>query len=302
MEVVNGDFLGGGIVLAVAAVLWIVYLVPTLWRKHNFDATEKNAVRLNQTIRALVETSETPQELRVEATARAVAQQQRVLRKAEAEAQRQLRAATLKALPAEIQTARILAHRRRERRAATTLLLGSLGVTGWGAFALATAGAWGFLAGGIVGLLVSVTILRNINAGRTRDAIVTRGEERDVRRRIPERETTAQGWQPATVPAPLTSRAGSLARTTVDAELAAAQRRRNAAIDAAVAAATGTPQLGAESARPTPQQTSRPAAPVSPSRTSGIAHDRLAAMGKVGDTGDVAIDLTDALRRRRTGS
>jgi hypothetical protein len=301
----NGDFLGGGVILAIAAVLWLVYLVPTLWRRHNFDATERNAVRLNQTIRALVETSETPHELRVEATARAVAQQQRVLRKAEAEARHQLRAATLRTLSPEVQAARVLQLRKRDRRTASLLLFGSLAVVAWGTFTLVTNGQWGFMAGGGVGVIAATMILRNVAPGRGREAVAVRAEAKPARRNIPASQAQRDtGWVPASTPAPMTARAGSLARSTVDAQRAREQRLRNAAIDAAVAAQT--------QARPTVARPATAVAPVVPAavastpavapRTPAVARERLASMGLVGDTGDVELDLTEVLRRRRTGS
>jgi hypothetical protein len=300
----NGDFLGGGVIFAVAAVLWLVYLVPTLWRRHTFDATERNAVRLNQTIRALVETSETPHELRVEATARAVAQQQRVLRKAEAEARHQLRAATLRSLSPEVQAARVLQFRKRDRRTASLLLCGSLAVVAWGTYTLVASGQWGFIAGGGVGVIAATMILRNIAPGRGREAVAVRTEAAPARRNIPASQSQRHtSWVPASIPAPMTSRAGSLARSTVDAQRAREQRLRNAAIDAAAAAQT--------QARPAVARPATPVAPVVPTaastsavapRTPAVARERLASMGLVGDTGDVELDLTEVLRRRRTGS
>lgn len=46
--------------LVLAAGLWLVYLVPNWLRRREFEATERNAVRLQQTIRVLAETSEGP--------------------------------------------------------------------------------------------------------------------------------------------------------------------------------------------------------------------------------------------------
>lgn len=295
----NGDFLGGGVVLAIAAVLWVVYLVPTLWRRHNFDATEKNAVRLNQTIRALVATTEAPQELRVEASARGVAEQRRVLRKVEAEARHQVRAATLRSLSPEIQAARLVEQRKRERRMASGVMLGSLAVVGWGTFSLFSAGQWGFLAGGLIGFSVSVSvmILRNAAPGRGRE-FVAREQETPVRRNIPaERTRQRAGWTPAQVPAPLTARPGSLARSTVDAQRAQEQLRRNAAIDAAVAAQTRSVAQVAPTATPVAPARQAPA-----TQAPAVVRERLASMGHVGDTGEVELDLAEVLRRRRTGS
>jgi len=63
--------LGGGVLLAVAAALWLVYLVPNWLRRSEYLATERNAVRLQQTIRVLAETAETPEAVRLETAAKA---------------------------------------------------------------------------------------------------------------------------------------------------------------------------------------------------------------------------------------
>jgi hypothetical protein len=73
------DVIGGGVLVAAAAGLWIAYLLPSWLRRRQYLATERNAVRLQQTLRILAETAETPEAVRVEATAREVAAQQRIL-------------------------------------------------------------------------------------------------------------------------------------------------------------------------------------------------------------------------------
>lgn len=80
------DVWGGGLVVVAAAALWLVYLIPTWLRRREYLATERNAVRLQQTLRILAETAEVPEEVRVEANARTVVEQQRMLREAEARA------------------------------------------------------------------------------------------------------------------------------------------------------------------------------------------------------------------------
>lgn len=80
------DVIGGGLLVAVAAALWIAYLLPNWLRRRQYMATERNAVRLQQTLRILAETAETPEAVRVEATAREVAAQQRILQQREATA------------------------------------------------------------------------------------------------------------------------------------------------------------------------------------------------------------------------
>src|SRR6188472_2909914 len=87
-----GDGVGGGVLLALAAGLWLVYLIPTWLRRREYLATERNALRLQQTLRVLAETAEVPVAIRAEATARSVVQQQRTLRQAQQLAMREARA------------------------------------------------------------------------------------------------------------------------------------------------------------------------------------------------------------------
>lgn len=92
------DVIGGGVLVAAAAALWIAYLLPSWLRRRQYLDTERNAVRLQQTLRILAETSETPEEVRVEATAREVAVQQRILHEHEETARLEAEAAELLAI------------------------------------------------------------------------------------------------------------------------------------------------------------------------------------------------------------
>ncbi len=78
----GGQVLGGGVIVLVAALLWLVYLLPSLASRRQYDAAERNAVRLNQALRVLAETSETPEEVRLELNARTALAQQRLARRA----------------------------------------------------------------------------------------------------------------------------------------------------------------------------------------------------------------------------
>lgn len=66
----TGSALGGGVIFVVAAVLWAVVLVPAWVRRREYRVSERNAIRLQRTLRVLAETAELPEEVRVEATAR----------------------------------------------------------------------------------------------------------------------------------------------------------------------------------------------------------------------------------------
>lgn len=80
-----------GIALVLVALLWVGILAPGWVREHNARSSQRNAIRLQQTLRAMAETSETPEVVELEAKARTVRAKQRELkqvRKIEAEAHR----------------------------------------------------------------------------------------------------------------------------------------------------------------------------------------------------------------------
>ena len=70
---------GTAILIAVAAGLWLLYLVPMWRRRSEYLATERNAVRLQQTLRIMAQTTELPEAVRAEMTAREIASQERSL-------------------------------------------------------------------------------------------------------------------------------------------------------------------------------------------------------------------------------
>ena len=51
--------MGTTLTFIVAGILWLVYLVPALRRNREFDATEKNAIRLQQALRTFAQSTET---------------------------------------------------------------------------------------------------------------------------------------------------------------------------------------------------------------------------------------------------
>lgn len=89
----GGQVVGGGVIVVVAVALWLVYLVPAWHGRHQYDATERDAVRLGRTLRALAETSQAPQEVQVELDVRGAADAQRVLRREQAAQQKTQRRA-----------------------------------------------------------------------------------------------------------------------------------------------------------------------------------------------------------------
>ncbi|MCU1425837.1 MAG: hypothetical protein JWM51_2128, partial [Microbacteriaceae bacterium] len=121
---------------ALAAGLWLVYLVPSWLKRREYLATEKNAVRLQQTLRVLAESAEVPVEVHAETSARSVASLQRSLRQqqelAEAVAKARVaavaRSATRKvveaqpALAAVVSSVSVASRRLRRTRAVTGII------------------------------------------------------------------------------------------------------------------------------------------------------------------------------------
>ncbi|MFS0868090.1 large exoprotein, partial [Microbacterium sp. 179-B 1A2 NHS] len=103
--------LGGGVIVLVAVLLWLVYLLPSWHSRHQYHAAERNAVRLNQALRVLAETSETPTEVHLELNARTALAQQRLARRAQVEQE----SASLEAARAELAAAKAQAVLDRER-------------------------------------------------------------------------------------------------------------------------------------------------------------------------------------------
>lgn len=102
----GSGMLGGGVMFLVIALLWGAVLVPAWFRRREFIAAERNAIRLQRTLRVLAETAELPDEVRIEATAREALAHERLLRTAqkrqEAEREANLAAARAEQVRAEI--------------------------------------------------------------------------------------------------------------------------------------------------------------------------------------------------------
>ncbi len=256
---------GGGIMLAIAAVLWLAYLLPSWLKRREYLATERNAVRLQQTIRVLAETAQVPEVVRAARSAPFPV------------------AVGRPATPAPRVDLRVLTARRiRRTRALTTLLLASALLLGGVQVSLivstgAVAGSW---------LVVGVSALASLSALAVLGRLAERsrasregGVARVARRtslgaRPPVAQPVAdRSWVPVDVPKPLyLSKPVAPALPEVDLVRAAAlaEAARRAAEEEAVAlrpAATGT--------------------------------SRFARMGFVDDAAPAVPDLDAALARRR---
>ncbi|MCC4908780.1 large exoprotein [Microbacterium sp. cx-59] len=259
----GGQVWGGGVIFLVAVALWMLYLLPSWHSRHLFNASERNAVRLNQALRVLAETSETPQEVRLELNARTALAQQKLARRTQAEKERaelerarvelelaKAEARAVRAAPA----ARIVRARRAARLTATTVGGLSLLAAGVGVWLWISAGATTLAWVGGVGVLLSAYTLHRMARVAVRAAVratvvepaVRTAEVQDVALPVEPRPT----WQPRTLPRPLSSSAGSAAAVMRDAA-DARERLRRAALEEAK-------RVQAEKAAPTPIETARP--------------------------------------------
>ncbi|MCU1409297.1 MAG: hypothetical protein JWR04_4 [Rhodoglobus sp.] len=290
------DLTGAGtaIMLAIAAGLWFLYLVPTWVRRREYLATERTATRLQQTMRILAETAEVPDAVRVAATARDAARAERVLRaqqrRADAMVARQVRAeraatpsAALPRMLATHTTDALRRRRMRRTRMLASLLMVVATILGLVQIWLmtttgVTTGSWLVLAGTLGASGIAVATQRRLDVRAMPRAAVP--VARPARSRIPAalyeghpmRPVDPAPWTPVPVPQPL-------------------YRSRPA------------PQRVASALPRVPEVEARPAAPVTPMRADPPAarvKTGFAAMGIIDPADTAAPDLDEVLRRRRT--
>ena len=240
--------------LALAAGLWLVYLIPSWLRRREYLATERNALRLQQTLRVLAETAEVPVAVRAETTARSVAEQQRTLRQAQQQAMREARAveaahrarqaaterrderiADAQPAVAAVVSARALAARRlRRTRSMTSMVLFAAVITIVVQLALmaatgVAAGAWLVLAFSAVAAVSSISLLSRLAAvSRSRAVLVAERAplRKSMSRTVVERaETASTAWTPIPVPKPLYLSRAVMDHVVVEADIAAEQLR-----------------------------------------------------------------------------
>ncbi|GGF17817.1 hypothetical protein [Subtercola lobariae] len=325
----TSDWLGGGLIVGLAAVLWLIYLVPTWFRRNEYNATERNVVRLQQTLRILAETAEAPEEVRAEASARSVVQHQRLLKKV-----------TVNNTPPALRAA---AKIRKARAVTSGILVLSLAVAVLGGVQTAVNGAWLVLVVGVVASTLCVTRLGRLakdgraiklpaQAASTAAAEASgslvdssafadeRGEadfddsEGDVGfdADVSAADTAESGWTPVPLPKPLYTERRRLRQLNVGQPLSStfapaasnsvgfAEQTASQAEQALLAAAQASEQVlragfAAEDARAVASADTEPVAapPSIPSRFS--------TMGFVDDAETGSFDVDQVLARRRAG-
>ena len=226
VEAMNGPVLSGGVIVLVAVLLWMLYLLPSWRGRYQYNAAERNAVRLNQALRVLAETSETPDEVRLELTARTALAQQKLAKRVQSEKE----AAELVRLRAELAATRadpVLRQaraRRRVRVAAATVLLAGLCIAGLGVWQLLTSGAQVLLwVGGALSLAAAVALQKMASVARrsSRRSVAVDSETTAPRVSPPLHDQGRASWTPRPLPAPLATVSGSLAhsaRAEIDAQ------------------------------------------------------------------------------------
>ena len=287
----DGPVLSGGVIVLVAVLLWMLYLLPSWRGRFQYDA-ERNAVRLNQALRILAETSETPDEVRIELNARTALAQQKLAKRVQSERE----AAELEALRAELAATRAdpvirqARARRRVRMVSTVAALTGVVLAGLGVWQLVATGASVLLwIGGAVAVLGAIALQRMAavasRVARASHVVVAE----PVARVAPEIHDQGRAtWTPRPLPEPLVTVAGSRAQTA-RAEIDAQEERRKAARLAELR--RRAEQIAAEEAPvPMPAPRTAPVAAASP----------YAKMGFVDDA-EIEAHVRDLLSRRAAG-
>jgi hypothetical protein len=299
--------LGGGAIITIGAALWLLYLTPAWLRRRQYIATERNAVRLQQTLRVLAETAEMPDEVRAELSARSIAEQHRALRDAARRAEavsRPLEAAAERSLVrgstpapreprrrADAVAAVARARLRRTQVLSGNIMLLSLAAGAYGASQVRTTIGLTVLVVGVLGVLIGLALLQRsatvAAAHRAVEAVDRAVPVTEVRQTFVDwqrTETERPTWTPVPLPKPLyLDRDQAIEAPTPASTAAAAASLRSAAAEAddALRAAQASPEV----------------AVIEPRRT----HPAFAALG-IEETGEPMLgDLDAVLRRRRAG-
>lgn len=311
----DGQVLGGGVIVAVSVLLWLVYLVPSWYERRQYDAAERNAVRLNQALRVLAETSETPEEVRLELNTRTAQAQQREAKRALAERERLAKRAAAEREQAAVEEARSelvaarslpAARRARARRRArlltTVVGLVAIAFLGWGAWLLATTGSQAVLwwSAGILAVCAAmlVQMARVSSRAAVRAHVQVAAPERAAQVVQDVALPVSRQWAPRELPKPLTAASGSRAAATLDG-VAAREALRRAALDEAMRqrAETVAPAT-IDRARADRERARQAASVAAPAReTAASSGVDFARMGYVDDA-EIEAHVRDLLSRR----
>jgi hypothetical protein len=234
----------------------------------------------------------------VEASARAVIEQKRVLRQAEAAARAQVRQAAGRAVGYDHEGITAAQRARRNRFASAVFLIATIVGAVVGIVLLANGGSWETLAISCISFAIALVIQEVVvsssapvevapaNANRFASDIFDQGYYKAA--------PAARTWTPTQLPRPLHLSEGTLAQAVVQSQLAADRMRQNAQ-ESALVERMSMDQAGLENLR-----RSVPATPVQVPVADSVTA-RLAGMGVVAETESAQLDLDAVLRRRRAG-
>ncbi|MGV2985702.1 hypothetical protein ACNPNP_18570 [Microbacterium sp. AGC85] len=268
----DGPVLSGGVIVLVAVLLWMLYLLPSWRGRYQYNAAERNAVRLNQALRVLAETSETPAEVHLELNARTAHAQQKLAKRLQSEKE----AVELVRLREELAATRAdpvvrqARARRRVRVTASVVLVIGLSVAGTGVWQVVTGGAQLLIwVGGALALVAAVTLQKMASVARRaarRPAPVV-ADEAPARVSPPLHDQGRASWTPRRLPESMAAVAGS-ATQIARAEIEAQEQLRRAARVAAL-------RVRAEQmAAPAPVSLPAAAQTTSPYARMGIVDDQ----------------------------
>lgn len=287
----DGPVLSGGVIVLVAVLLWALYFLPSWRGRHQYYSAERNAVRLNQALRVLAETSETPDEVRLELTTRTAHAQQRLAKRVQAEQER----ARLEQLRQELAATRqdpVIRQaraRRRVRLTATAMSVAGVVAFGLGVWNGVAVGGWMPAIGGLLLTVIGVTLLvrmasvaRNA-ARRMRPAVAEAPVERVSQ---PLHDQGPASWTPRPLPQPMVTMAGSRAQSAQATADAQDERRR--------AARRAELRRRAEELAP-PAPATLPVSPAAAGEESPYAR-----MGVIDDA-EIEAHVRELLARRATG-
>lgn len=287
----DGPVLSGGVIVLVAVLLWVLYFLPSWRGRHQYESAERNAVRLNQALRVLAETSESPEEVRLELNARTALAQQRLAKRVQSERE----SAELEKLRQELAAVRAdpvvrqARARRRVRLTATVALVIGLAVTGLGIWQIVSgAASVAIWAGGALTVISALMLQKMAAVARRQARPVSQATPVVVERVAPELHDQGRAeWTPRALPQPMVKVTGSraqAAQAVIDARHAAREAAREAELQ----------RRAEEIAQPAPTEIVRPAAEAAP------ANSPYAGMGYVDDA-EIEAHVRQLLTRRAAG-
>ena len=291
----NGEFLSGGLVFAVGAVLWVAYLIPSWLRRRHFNETEANTVRLQHTVSAMTAVGLDSSHLRkAEASARAAHEQKKALRRAERAGRKMARTSAQDTLSPE-QRSLMAKHRRRsQRQVAAVILLASVATLAAGIAYIVYVGDMLIAALGAVATLVTLVVMSALSRPAKVSTSLPLRQPATVFDQGSQPTVATRAWTPQTLPRPLQQSPGSASAAVLAAQQASDARRRAIAEQAYLSRVSTSrrAELVEASTRDTLAE---------PVEAASQPASRFAGLGIVEDTDTGTFDLDSALKRRRVG-